>query len=167
MKTRNLIGIVIFSIAVFFTGCAQPQLPSDQRVYVEVIEHNQKSKEAYELSKMWLANAFRDSKAVIEYDNSDKGTVIGKGILPNVSYGSITYFDTSFTLEINVKDNKSKIMFSRIMLIPDTSNPYLKGMKPFELWNQEQLDYFKLDANSRLVSEYKKYINNGDKKSDW
>lgn len=167
MKTKNLIGIVIFSIAVFVTGCAQPQLPSDQRVYVEVIEHNQKSKEAYELSKMWLANTFRDSKAVIEYDNIEKGTVIGKGILPNVGYGMGASMDTSFTLEINVKDNKSRIMLNNIMLIPDTSNPYLRGMKPFELWNQEQLDTFKLDANTRLISDYKKYLSNGDKKSDW
>lgn len=163
--TKTILGIFSVILVTLFSGCAQP-IPSEQRTYVEVVEHTHKHVEAHELSKMWLANAFNDSKAVIEYDNKEKGIVIGQGIFRNVDYGMMVVGDTRFTLEIEVKDGKSRFSFRSMVISPDTSNPYLKNMKPYNLWNLDQLEHFKIPAKE-LVGEYTDYLSKGSKKSNW
>jgi hypothetical protein len=164
---KSMLSYILLFLSLIFSGCLQPVVPSSQLVYTEIVEHNQKGAESYELSKMWLANIFNDSKAVIEYDNKEKGTVIGKGIFPSVSYGTMVAGKTSFTLEIEVKDNKSRITFSNMVIDPrDPYNSYTSKLQPYNMWNMEQLEYFKIKAKE-LTQGYSDYINGGTKKADW
>lgn len=164
---KVLLSCVILFIGLLFSGCVQPVVPANQLVYTEIVQHNQKNADSYELSKMWLANIFNDSKAVIEYDNKEKATVIGKGIFPSVAYGAMVYAKTSFTLEIEVKDNKSRITFSNMIIDPrDSNNKFTYSLKPYSMWNLDQLEHFKVKAKV-LVDDYVNYINGGTKKADW
>lgn len=164
---KSFLSSLFIAFVLMLSGCTQPTVPSNQLVYTEIVQHNQKNADSYELSKMWLANIFNDSKAVIEYDNKEKATVIGKGIFPSVAYGAIVYAKTSFTLEIEVKDNKSRITFSNMIIDPrDSNNKFTYSLKPYSMWNLDQLEHFKVKAKV-LVDDYVNYINGGTKKADW
>jgi hypothetical protein len=62
---------------------------------------------------VWLAKAFIDSKEVIQHSNQETGKILAKG---NVKlFGSANGFEqslglTRFLLEINVRDNKARIV---------------------------------------------------------
>ena len=163
MKKVYLGLIAIFAILFGLSGC-QPKVPSDQLVYSEVVKHNKNKDDAFELSKIWLANSFNDSKAVIEYSNKEDGTIVGKGIFRNVDYGMLFIANTRFTLKIDIKDNKSRLSFKSMLIIPNTST----GVKRFNMWNMDQLEHFKIKAKE-LVADYNKEINglNINSKSDW
>ena len=136
-------------------GCGQPVVPSSQLTYTEIIEHKELASNSFEISKMWLANTFNDSKSVIEYSNKENGTIIGKGILKNVSYGTLVQMDTRFTLKIEVKDNKTRLTFQDMVQYP---NQYVPPVEPFNMWNNEALNQFKIRAKMDLVDNYKTYI---------
>lgn len=164
---KSLFFYALFVLSLLLNGCVQPAVPSSKLVYSEIIQHDQKSDNSYELSKMWLANIFNDSKAVIEYDNKEKATIIGKGIFPTVSYGMMVVGKTSFTLEIEVKENKSRITFSNMIIDSrDPKNPYTAKLEPYAMWNIDQLEHFKVNAKE-LVASYAEYINKSNKKGDW
>ena len=158
---KNSLGF-IFILLFGLSGC-QPEVPSSQLVYVKIIKHKKTKEEAFELSKMWLANSFNDSKAVIEYTNKKDGTIIGKGIFRNVDYG-MTSIDTRFTLKIDIKNEKSRLSFKNMLMIPNASS----GIQKFNMWNMDQLKNFKVRANE-LVGDYNNsiYQLNINSKSDW
>lgn len=143
-----------FFTVFIFIGCGQPVVPSSQLTYVEVIEHKESASNSFEVSKMWLANTFNDSKSVIEYSSKENGTIIGKGFIKNVSYGTLVQMDTRFTLKIEVKDNKTRLTFQDMVQYPSVAN-----QQPFGMWNTESLENFKLRAKD-LVESYRLYISN-------
>lgn len=163
MKKFGL-GFVVISIIVFGLSGCQPKVPSSQLVYSEVIKHNKNQDDSFELSKIWLANTFNDSKAVVEYTNKKNGTIIGKGILTNVDYGMMVVCDTRFTLKIDVKDKKSRLSFQNMVIIPSAST----GVKRYNMWNMDQLQHFNIRAKE-LINDYNNNINglNINSKSDW
>ena len=161
---RLILGFIAVFMALFGLSGCQPKVPSNQLVYSEVIKHNKNKDDAFELSKMWLANTFNDSKAVIEYTNKNDGTIIGKGILRNVNYGMMVICDTRFTLKIDVKDKKSRLSFQNMVIIPSVST----GVKRYNMWNMDQLQHFNIRAKE-LINDYNNNINglNVNSKSDW
>ena len=163
MKRFSLGFVTLFVVLFGLSGC-QPKVPSSQLVYSEVIKHNKIKDDSFELSKMWLANTFNDSKAVVEYANKKDGTIIGKGILKNVNYGMMVVCDTRFTLKIDIKDKKSRLSFQNMVIIPSAST----GVKRYNMWNMDQLQHFNIRAKE-LIADYNSNINglNISSKSDW
>ena len=163
MKTK-LIGLsIVIAITMLLNGCGQPRVAKSELVYTKVIEHNKNADEAYQLSKMWLAETFNDSKAVIEYDNKENFNIIGRGILPKVNYGFMVYGDTKFTIKISNKDNKSRIVMDNISI---TTWDKMNGKLHYDMWNLGQFKVFTEEANI-LTSEFKAYIVNDKQDTDW
>lgn len=161
MKIYLKITMITSIVILFLSGCGQPVVPSEQLKYIEVIEHKENSSNAFELSKMWLAITFNDSKSVVEYTNPEKGIIIGKGVLKNVDYGTMVTMDTRFTLKIEVKDNKSRLTFQDMVQFPTSST-----VPPFNMWNFDSLEKFKSRAKN-LVYDYNRYINSNNKVNNW
>lgn len=67
--------------------------------------------ELYSYSKIWLAKAFNSSKSVIQLDDKEAGSIICKGQLLNEEKlrTSTVHYDSKYTLEITVRDNKYRI----------------------------------------------------------
>ncbi len=169
MKKYLKSGSFISILMLLLIGCGQPVVPSSQLTYTEIIEHKELASNSFEISKMWLANTFNDSKSVIEYSNKENGTIIGKGILKNVSYGTLVQMDTRFTLKIEVKDNKTRLTFQDMVQYPNQyvapvyspnryTPQYVPPVEPFNMWNNEALNQFKIRAKMDLVDNYKTYI---------
>lgn len=160
--SKLLFTMLIF-LTFIFTGCGQPAVPKSQLVYTKIIEHNKNAKEAFEYSKIWLANTFVDSKSVIEYANEDNFTIIGKGIIPKVNYAFTVYGDTKFTLTIQNKDNRSKITLDNIQI---ETYDRINGTLKYDMWNQDQFNSFSLEAN-KLVSTFKDSLTNKKLNDNW
>ena len=74
----------------------------------------------YEAGKIWVANNFKSAKAVVEYDNKENGTIIGKG---NINYpcegiSCIAKNDwrIGFTMKYEAKDERFRLTFESLSL---------------------------------------------------
>lgn len=65
----------------------------------------------YKRSKLWIVQAFKDAKEVIQIDNKDEGEIVGKGSL-DCTYtllGTGIPCRVFFTIKLNSKDGKHRI----------------------------------------------------------
>lgn len=160
---KNLSLGIVFLTVLLLSGCGQPRVANSSMVYTKIVEHNESSEQAFEKSKMWLANTFNDSKAVIEYENKENSTIIGQGIISKINYAFLVYGDTRFTITMENKDNKSRFTMKNMNI---TTWDKINGKLQYDMWNMEQFKIFSKEAD-KLTSSFKVYINNKPLKSDW
>ena len=125
--------VLLAFLSVLSVGCAGMNINSLGTTPVEKVgkpfeyikqTDNLKAKN-YERSVAWLAQAFVSAKAVIEVQDKDAGMVIGKahsysrvptiemdGTLSKTSTWMCTY---DYTVRIDVKDKKARLMFSNFI----------------------------------------------------
>ncbi len=129
---------IAFFLLLFATlaGCAYTRtLPPADIVVQKVVEAPGVTKEEiFDKSRIWFARSFRQSMArwqeqnerrtVIQYENEGKGIVIGNGAIlyPHEGLTSESYktgWEVRFTLEIEAKEGKARVTFSRLtMFVP-------------------------------------------------
>lgn len=93
--------LLLFLIPVI----AHSQVPvKDGKGFYEVIDSSVKgtTQQLQVKAKMWMANAFKDSKEVIQLDDKDAGEVLGKGNFLLGAWGA----RCRFTIKISTRDNK-------------------------------------------------------------
>lgn len=96
---------IIISSVFLFSFHAYGQVPTkDGKGFYEVVDSSVTgSKQELQVkAKMWMANAFKDAKEVIQLDDKEAGEVIGKG---NVLIGYMSQ-RCKFTIKISTRDNK-------------------------------------------------------------
>lgn len=76
------------------------------------------STDLYNRAKLWVANAFRSSKNVIQIDDKEAGTILGKGNFDVIQ--TMTPYIIRFTFKIDVRDNRYRIRFYDISSQQDT-----------------------------------------------
>ena len=109
-------------LLVLVSGCAgMQQVTEADRTLDGVFEASGFSKDQiFTATKIWIAENFRSAKSVIEYENKEEGTLIGNGIIPYPCSGleHITKADwtVSFTMRVDIKDQKFKLTFSNVRL---------------------------------------------------
>jgi hypothetical protein len=77
--------------------------------------------EIFTSSKIWVAENFRSSKAVLEYESKDDGVLIGNGIIDFPCKGAFDClakadWKVRFTMRIDMKDDKFRLTFSNVHL---------------------------------------------------
>lgn len=155
----KILTAILLSVVTTYTF-AQNELPSkDGKVIYELTDSAQASQKEFHTRAMaWFANAFRDSKEVIQV--SDENSVIGKG---NFSFEqAMVPFLIQFSVKVNVKDNKYRIQFYDIT--------YREGrqgrVKEIEELNEKKgRDKLKNNISSQfnsLISSYQKAMSKKD-----
>ncbi|MEA3312107.1 MAG: DUF4468 domain-containing protein [candidate division WOR-3 bacterium] len=160
-----LIGIagaigVVFAMSACATT-APIKLPPEQRIIQDVIEIEGKSQDELYVSCMkWMAKAFKESKEVIQYQDKEAGTIIGKGytiatdplLIRNAKLmslgatvlgekiGATPYL--RFTITLEAKDGKVRITFDQIGFTTSLS------IDPIEIDNVEWFNAAKSDFES-------------------
>jgi hypothetical protein len=112
------------SLLLFVGGCASVNLADFEKpkeTSIQIIrEIPGQSKEAiFEKSKMWIARNFKSTKAVIEYDNKDNGTIIGNGVIDrplSAVYAGSFPSTISFTMNQEIKDGKIRLTFDKLQV---------------------------------------------------
>ncbi|GAB3221106.1 DUF4468 domain-containing protein [Algoriphagus aestuariicola] len=84
--------------------------------YVAVIEDiNLTKEEIYNRALSYFIHTYNDANSVIQDKNEENGTIIGKGIFPNVHTGSglvTRSFSVIHILRIDVKDNRARVIIT-------------------------------------------------------
>lgn len=116
------IAILLLFSFYFSSISAQQELPTkDGKVYYELIDSSvgESSQLLYNKSKMWFAETFNDSKEVIQLDDKENNTIIGKGLF-KFDQGFASY-NCRFTVKIMCKDGKYRAQFYDTYLEAGTS----------------------------------------------
>lgn len=131
----DIIKFAIVAILLTLTGCAGMQPAKNQESSIEMIEDAQGfSKDAIYIStKVWIAENFKSSKAVIEDADKDAARIIGNGTVKFPCYGTwdcLAQKDKilGFTMRIDAKDNKFKVTYSNLKMITLPTSGSLVGI---------------------------------------
>ena len=128
MRIFALILCVLLSEGISF---AQTTLPIDSVSgkirYEKILTVDNVSKTVlFERANIWLAKEFVDSQEVIQYSNQETGKILGKGLVElNTIYNGYeqSMGVTRFTIEINTKDGKARIVFTDLTHAFTDGNP--------------------------------------------
>lgn len=110
---------------IFFIGCGGgvgSEIATQEEMKHEYIqEFTDISKDnIFDRTMKWIANNFKSGKAVIDYQDKQAGSIVAKGIIPDVDYGTLINSKIGFTLNVDVKDNKIRLDFVNIMPMLNT-----------------------------------------------
>jgi len=120
---------IIFALitGLLFTSCADMQAapPSSLTFDSVYTAPGIKKDSLYDGVKTWIAETFKSSKSVIELDDKANGNIIGNGVLDDITCGQTCMgkpHDVSFTMKVDIKDEKFRLSFSNIVDWAGTTN---------------------------------------------
>lgn len=111
--------------------CYPQEFKYEEKVVTGIFEAQGKSKsEIFSAINKWISINYNSSKNVIQMNDIDSGTIIVKGIntvktknalkkLYPISIPEFNFYDFSHLIEINIKDNKFRIIYKLQDLISD------------------------------------------------
>ena len=142
--------ILIFLIPFFIISCVTLQKPPENPISIQEIIASDKSKiDLFVLSNEWMVRNFVSSKTVIQYSDKEEGIIIGKAFF-NTTY-NYNPLKAWFTMKINVKDGKSRI------LINDIYGEDVSG-KTYYFENEEE-DRYKIEGKvADFIKDYNDFI---------
>lgn len=97
----------------------------------------------YGKAKLFFANTFNSSKSVIQSEDSENCTIVGKGTivkLKDQGYGGIYYY---FTLQIQTKDDKYRYTISEM-------NLEMTGLSSMKSTIEESVERFKSKGETEI-----------------
>lgn len=150
---------ILLSVA-FIQSHAQGELPAKEgKVLFEKVDSIQATaKDLKTRSEMWFAEAFRNSKEVIQSTNDN--TILGKGSFSFEQ--AMVPFLVKFSVKVDVKDNKYRIQFYDITYREGTRG----ATKDMEDLNEKKgRDKLKNNISSQfnsLISSYQKAMSKKD-----
>ena len=149
--------IVMIMLIVLLAGCggyARTVTPAQMETQKVFEVPGLGKDEIFEQSKIWIAKTFKSSKAVIEYENKERGVIIGNGAVTCHANAGLAEFYVLFTMEEEIKDGKIRIKTYNIRTE--------KNIVFYEAYRQEALTKI-----SALKEELRNYLLQVDNKSNW
>lgn len=158
-------------------------LPIDEAsgkiIYVEIVKADSISKEKiYSKTKEWFALNFKSSNDVIQLDDRENFTIIGKGAI-KVNLMSFDAGFVRFTIKVQAKDNKYKYEISDFVhdaksaKRPEMEGGSLENVKPDcsgISMTKGQWNDIKTQADNQvklLIQSLKTKISTNNTESDW
>jgi hypothetical protein len=103
----------LLGLVVCMTGCAGTAIrtgyePNEQHQEY-VVEHGLTKDEAFNRAMNWVAVNYVSANTVVQLKDKEAGVIVVKAVAPFVVITSTRY--VNYTMQIKVKDNKSKVAF--------------------------------------------------------
>lgn len=108
---KTILALVVFALA----GCATAEQGPTLTVSSVYDAPGKTKQEICNTARDWAAVTFKDSKAVIEVFDAERGKLIGKGNMTLYGYAS-TPFRVGFTMTVDCRDGKMRASFDNYML---------------------------------------------------
>lgn len=135
---KPIFGIIFFSALI---GCTGPYLagyepiPESERTFERIVEAPGYSKDQiFTNTKIWIAETFKSSKAVLEYENKEDGVIIGNGITSYPCSGMDCIakgnWKVPFTMRVDIKDQKFRVTFINLRISKAPSYDAYTGVSP-------------------------------------
>lgn len=132
--------IICFILVIAIRGFGQDLPTKDGKILYETVDSCGADKDKlYTVARTFFVNAFHNANYVIQMDDKESGTIIGKGNYDmRVKAGLVaSRFNVKFTLHVTVRDNKYRVQVYDI---------WSKAMAPLESIDpHEQLDKYYRD----------------------
>lgn len=101
-------------------------LVDDQIIYTGVVNVDSvNANELYLRAKLWLAEAYKNSKEVIQVDDKESGQIVGKGIFVvdwQVTFYSFTKTNIHHVIKLQLKDGRYKYEISSFLIKYDIAD---------------------------------------------
>ncbi|MDD5772366.1 MAG: DUF4468 domain-containing protein [bacterium] len=108
-------------ICLFLSACGKDSYvrndgyaPNESHIEY-IVEYNKTKNEAYSIAENWIAKKYNSANNVIQQKDKENGVIVVKAIAPCVTGwmgdAAMTGGYANYTLEVRMKDNKSKISF--------------------------------------------------------
>lgn len=155
MASNTLLAVRPYSIFMLFilllNGCAgMERVREEDKSFSQVYETPGVKKDVlYEKVRIWMAQSFGSSKAVIEYENKLEGSIIGNGVTkyPCEGLECVAKYDWTvpFTIRVDTKDDRFRLTYSRLRIAWPAKRDTLgyHEAKDFEMWKQGDFDSIK------------------------
>jgi len=134
--------VLLFALIPCFSGCVSQQAATKEEMNHEyIVEYPGLAKSViFNRTLKWIANNFRSSKSVIQYQDSISGSIIGNCSSAIKPDGSMINLAMSFTMNIDIKENKARYRFINLNDItfgdpspmPDTKNWHRPAREIFD-----------------------------------
>ncbi|QIA06840.1 DUF4468 domain-containing protein [Draconibacterium halophilum] len=161
-KNSTILLLVLFSISLNVNSQSNsPELPIDlttnKIMYTDVVHTDSTLLKAdlFTLARIWFAETFRTSGAVIQMEDKESGVLIGKAIVPIIykSFG-VTHDlqNVLFTLSIYFKDGRYKYEMTDFIYQQQSPSPLIEFNDiPFEyIYFNKNLGVRKYNKKTRL-----------------
>jgi len=146
MHVRSLLRFVVTPLAMLAAALTATSACA-QAMTVEIIREAPLPKDAlFTQTVLWIAENFRSSRSVIQFQDRDLGTIVGNSSYDMSVDGSFLPFfspaavPVTYRVRIDVRDNRYRMTFSDVRV-------YLDGAP-------RALDYTDRDSNERRVREH-------------
>lgn len=164
---RFMLSMAILLIA----GCASMQQSPDAGKPSEyVLAAQGKTKDQiFSITKSWIAETFVSAKDVIDDADPKAGLIIAKGIVPHpcIQAHGCGSNSISFTLRVDMKDGKLRMIFSNPLIIsppiPGTLKDYESRYSPKMVGDVEDTH----TAFEKLRDSLNSYISKGSADKNW
>ncbi len=163
---------VAILMVMVMVGCIAMQ-PIETKIERVVEIQGYEKDYIYDSVRMWIAENFKSAKRVIEYEDKATDIIIGNGstAYPQRKNPLLRSrpMDITFTMRIDVKNNKFRITFMNLGLYSPSSYSVWTGrIQGYEgpLTNQAQFDVVKPKLLA-FGDEIKLYIERNSKKKYW
>jgi hypothetical protein len=102
-----------------YTAYSQELPVKDGKVFYEQVDSlpGILQAEVYKRAKLWMVNAFKDAKEVIQLDDKETGDIVGKGLF-RFSYRYMVTVESvcRFTIKISSRENKYRAQVYDIII---------------------------------------------------
>jgi hypothetical protein len=135
---------------------------STSQLSTEVIEKlftlDATKQELFDRSVDWAAKYYLGSKTVIEVKDKERGRIIGTGLLKITNSFGMRQDVYSYTLQIDVKENKARIRISQISKYAGTGG------------SVAEISYFEKEIRENInntINDFSTAIQHNTKDTDW
>lgn len=168
--------ILVGVMGLVMVGCVSLPTATNKQMQsiMQVVEVNGKSKDQlFDESKIWIAKNFRSANNVIQYQDKAEGKILGRGFIPFpcdgfIDCGTFGKDRVNFTIQIDTKDNKSRISISDISATSLTHVPggvnNIGRERPIQILEHQQRIEKKLE---RIANKYQLDISQPKADNNW
>lgn len=144
MKRILLFTILFFAVPILYFGCASSKPASQEEMKHEYVKEypNITKDQIFDRAMRWITQNFKSGKSVIDYQDKQVGTIIAKGIIPDVNFGGIGNANLGFTLTIDIKDGKARFDYNNLVPIDPENGQEKPSMSNYERVHKNSVKQF-------------------------
>lgn len=151
---RIIAGLVLLGACATAPAQQPPPLEVSEVIAVE----GKSTAQLCNGARDWVATAFRNSRAVVEVFDAERGKLIGKGSMQVLGWAG-TPFIVSYTLNVDCKDGRLRAAFANYMVNDRTTPGQQYPMR------QDSMNNLPSKAESHtqeLVSDLRRHLSRKD-----
>jgi len=164
----KLTTFVISVFLIVLSGCAAPGSNTPLVEYQEVIEFDSEIDKStlFNRTRLWLAEAFVDSKEVIELEDKEAGLLVGNGGM-EYTFPLVPAMPGQFSLRIDIKNGKLRTTYSNFKIYHSGSQYSSGGWSAVREGTANGYPEQSIQAAQRLNANLKKFVQQAEADDDW